>query len=626
MNVKNLEVNQKNFMDICEKNLTKEEKIQRNLHLKRILSGEVSSPLTNIPNIDKEWLKYYTEEQLKRNYVPEETMYSYMKRDNLNHLDDIAINYFGKEISYMKFFKQIDDCAKSFIKNGIGEGDIVTICMPSTPETLISFYALNKIGAVANMVHPLSSENEIKYFVNRVKSKMIITIDATYEKVRNIVGETNLEKVVTVTPKDSMPFPLSALYSVSSQATRIKDTSQMTKWKDFIKEGNDIEEIKEVPYKKDKSAAILQTGGTTGTPKGVVLTNENFNSMVEQFKVNAENFKRGDNMLAVMPPFHGFGLCSSNHLPLSYGVTVNLIPKVNINKIDKLMKKHKINHIVAVPTLFKGMMMVINKKEKEGKLKNFDLSGLKYAVSGGALAKNGFESNVDNFFHTHGTDTKLCKGYGLSEAVAGVTFATGDMKDENTVGIPMVDTSIKIVDPETKETLPNEEIGEICIQGPTVMKEYYDNIEETEATLIDGWLHTGDLGYMKEGQLYFSERKGNMIISSGVNVYPNEIEQVIESHQAVSACAVIGIYHPYKEEVPKAYVVLKPEYEMSEEINEEIQDLCKKNLNRYSIPASIEYRESLPQTLLGKISHIQLKKEEEATNEKVMVYKKETSK
>lgn len=625
MKVENLEVNKNNMINVCEKTLSKEEKIKRNLHLKKLLSGEVLGPLTNMPNIDKDWLKYYTEEQLKNISVPEETMYSYMKKGNLNYLYDIAINYFDKEISYKEFLKKIDDCAKSFKKNGIGEGDIVTICMPSTPETLISFYALNKIGAVANMVHPLSSENEIKYFVNRVKSKMIITIDATYEKVKNIVGETKLEKVVTVTPKDSMPFPLSALYSVSSQATKIKDTSQMTKWKDFIKEGKDIEEVKEVPYKKDRAAAILQTGGTTGTPKGVVLTNENFNSMVEQFKVNAENFKRGDNMLAVMPPFHGFGLCSSNHLPLSYGVTVNLIPKININEIDKLMKKYKINHIVAVPTLFKGMMMVINKKEKEGKLKNFDLSGLKYAVSGGALAKNGFESNVDNFFHTHGTDTKLCKGYGLSEAVAGVTFATGDMKDENTVGIPMVDTSIKIVDPETKEILPNEEIGEICIQGPTVMKEYYDNLEETEATLIDGWLHTGDLGYMKEGQLYFSERKGNMIISSGVNVYPNEIEQVIESHQAVSACAVIGIYHPYKEEVPKAYVVLKPEYEMSEEINEEIQDLCKKNLNRYSIPASIEYRESLPQTLLGKISHIQLKKEEK-TKEKVMVYKKETSK
>lgn len=509
------------------------------------------------------------------------------------------------------------------MKKNIGKGDIVTICMPSTPETIISFYALNKIGAVANMVHPLSSENQIKEFINKVNSKMVIMIDSSFNKVKNIIKETNVKKIVGVTPNNSMPLPLKIGYKLSKDSTKIENDDMLTKWNDFIEEGKSIkEEVKSIPYTINKASVILQTGGTTGKSKGVVLTNDNFNGMVEQFKVNAKNFERGDKMLTVMPPFHGFGLCSSIHLPLSFGVTAVLIPRVDINKIDKVMMKNKINHIVAVPTLFKGMMNVVNKKSKNGKLKNFNLSGLKYAVSGGSLAKNGFEADVDNFFARHGANIKLEKGYGLSEAVAGVTFATGDMKEENTVGIPMIDTEIKIVDQSTQEVLQNNQVGEICVKGPSIMKGYYNNKKETNNTLIDGWLHTGDLGYMKEGQLYFSERKGNMIISSGVNVYPNEIEQIIEKHPAVSACAVIGIYHPYKEEVPKAYVSLKPGYEISDEINEEIQELCKLNLDRYSIPASIEYREELPQTLLGKISHAELKKEEASKINNVKVYKK----
>lgn len=617
MKIKNLEVSDKiNYYKLDNISL------KRNIYLQKLAKGIIQGPLTNKPEVDKEWLKWYSEDDLNT-VMPEETIYTYMYKQNKDHLNDIAIDYFGTKLTYKKFFEEINKCAKSFKKNNIGKGDIVTICMPSTPETIISFYALNKIGAVANMVHPLSSENQIKEFINKVNSKMVIMIDSSFNKVKNIIKETNVKKIVGVTPNNSMPLPLKIGYKLSKDSTKIENDDMLTKWNDFIEEGKSIkEEVKSIPYTINKASVILQTGGTTGKSKGVVLTNDNFNGMVEQFKVNAKNFERGDKMLTVMPPFHGFGLCSSIHLPLSFGVTAVLIPRVDINKIDKVMMKNKINHIVAVPTLFKGMMNVVNKKSKNGKLKNFNLSGLKYAVSGGSLAKNGFEADVDNFFARHGANIKLEKGYGLSEAVAGVTFATGDMKEENTVGIPMIDTEIKIVDQSTQEVLQNNQVGEICVKGPSIMKGYYNNKKETNNTLIDGWLHTGDLGYMKEGQLYFSERKGNMIISSGVNVYPNEIEQIIEKHPAVSACAVIGIYHPYKEEVPKAYVSLKPGYEISDEINEEIQELCKLNLDRYSIPASIEYREELPQTLLGKISHAELKKEEASKINNVKVYKK----
>ena len=594
-----------------------EEQIKRDLYLKKLANGTIQGPLTNYPSIDKEWMKYYTDEQIAMQKMPKMRMIDYMQKENLNDLDDVAIEYFGTKLTFKEFFEKIDECAKSLVVNGIGKGDKVTICMPSTPEVLIMVYAINKIGAVANMVHPLSSENQIKEFINRVDSKLVITIDQTYEKVDNIRKDTNVNKVVVVSPSDSMPAYLKLLYPLTKDATKIKDKSGLTTWKDFMKEGKEISYVPDCPYEENREAIILQTGGTTGVPKGVVLTDDNFNGMVEQFKIDASKYERGDKMLTIMPPFHGFGLCSSMHLPLSFGVGVVLIPRVNIKEIDKLITKNKISHIVAVPTLFKGMMKVVREKEAKGKIKNFDLSGLKYVVSGGALAKNGFEADVDKFLEEHGCKVKLNKGYGLSEAVAGATFATDEMKNENTVGIPMIATQIKIVDPETKEELQNGEIGEICVKSAAVMKEYYNNIEETNKTLINGWLHTGDLGYFEAGELYFSERKGNMIISSGVNVYPSQIEEIIETHPAVSACAVIGVHHPYKQEVPKAYVVLKPEYEANDRINDEISELCKKNLDRYSWPASIEYKEELPQTLLGKISHKKLKEES-----KVKVFKK----
>lgn len=585
------------------------EQKMRDLHLRKLALGEIQGPLVNVPNIDKEWLKYYTEEQIMAD-MPKDTIYNYMFKKNLEHLDDIAIIYFGKKMTYGQFKNEIDNCARSLKKKGIKPNDIVTMCMPNTPEALIMFYALNKIGAVANMVHPLSSENEIKGFINEVDSKMVVTIDSTYSKVAHIANETNLENIVVVSPKDSMPFPIKQIYRFTKNYCKINKNSKTIEWKDFINDGKSKDTLESYPYEPNKVSVILHTGGTTGKPKGVELTNDNFNSMVEQFILNADNFARGDKMLTIMPVFHGFGLCSSVHLPLAQGVATILIPKLDINSIDKTLNKYKPNHLLGVPTLFKGIMSVIDKKIQAGKIKDFDLSYLKYAVSGGDIVKSSFEKEINSFFARHGSKAVLAKGYGLSEVVAGATFAYGDYNATTSVGIPMVQTNIKIVKPGTDEVLPNNIDGEICVQGPTVMKEYYKKEKETLESLRNEWLHTGDMGHFEEGILYFAQRKGNMIISSGVNVYPKEIEEVIESHPAVASCAVIGIYHAYKNEVPKAYIVLRDGFELTEEINSEIEYLCKTNLNKYSIPYSYEYRETLPQTLLGKICHNELKEEE----------------
>lgn len=586
------------------KNLKINEEKLRKIYLCKIAKGEIFGPMSDKLSESMPWLKFYNEEQIMGE-MPENKIYDYMMKKNKEHLDDVALYYFGKEFTYRKFDELIDQCAKSMLANGIKENDIVTICMPNTPEAVIAFYAINKIGAVANMIHPLSGQEQIKNYLNEVDSKLIITMDMAYSKVLNIVEETKVEKIVTVTASDSMPFMMKKIFRFTPNYVKMDDNDKMVRWNTFIDEGKSYNgELKQSEYQKDKLSVILHTGGTTGTPKGVMLTDDNFNSMVEQFFKDNNNFERNDKMLTIMPVFHGFGLCSSVHLPLSTGVSIVLIPKLDAKRFDKTLNKYHPNHIIGVPTLFKSMLT-------NERLKNIDLSYLKYVVSGGDLVKNSLENDINKFLSKHGSNAKLSKGYGLSEVVAGATFAANDYNNPTSIGIPMVDTNMKIVKPGTNEEISIGEIGEICVQGPTVMKGYYENEKETNDSLKDGWLHTGDLGYYKDDAFYFAQRKGNMIISSGVNVYPSNIEQVIESHEAVAACAVIGIQHPYKMQAPKAYIILKEGYEQTNELQQEIEDLCRTNLDVYSIPYKYEFREKLPQTLLGKISHKELMAEEE---------------
>ena len=587
------------------KNLDINEEKLRDLYLRDLSLGKIQGPPTGKISVDKPWLKFYYEKQIMDFDIPNLTIYDYMMKNNRNHLSDVALFYFGKKISYKDLEEKINKFASSVLASGVKNGDIVTICMPNTPEAVIAFYALNKIGVVANMIHPLSAENEIKEFLCESNSKLLITLDSSLSKITNIIDDTNVAKTIVVSPSDSMPLLTKYGYNLTIGREKMPDDSRFITWKSFMKQGND-KKIESVGFSENESAVMLHTGGTTGRSKAVVLTNENFNSMVEQFKSNTDNFERGDKMLTIMPVFHGFGLCSSLHLPLSYGVGCILVPKLNGKDIGNLFKKYQPNHILGVPTLFKGLL---NNKD----MRNLDLSYVKNIVSGGDLVKDSLEDDINNFFRSHNANVKLCKGYGLSEAVAGATFATNDYNFYGSVGIPMINTNLKIVELGTDREVNKGEVGEICIKGSSVMKEYYKNKEETNHTLVNGWLHTGDLGfYSKDNdQLYFSSRKGNMIISSGVNVYPNIIEEVIESHEAVSMCAVIGVKDQYKGEVPKAYVVLNDNFYLDDDLREEIDNLCKKNLNKYSIPKKYEYIEKLPETLLGKVSHKELRDIEE---------------
>ena len=578
---------------------------------KKKMNNEIK-PISSYGSIDKPWRKYYTYGQAK-NKNSDISIYDYMYHRNKRYTNQVALEYFGKRITYSEFFDKINQCADSFLKMGVRVNDIVTICMPNTPEAVIAFYALNKIGAVSNMIHPLKSENEIRDYLNEVNSKFMVCIDMNYDKINNIIDQTNLSKVIVSSCKDSMPFNTKFLYGLSLKKSNnfykdSVDSSKYISWDNFMKNGDVSRKINSPKYESDRIAVLMHTGGTTGTPKAVKLTNKNFNSMVNQFHVIANNFQREDKMLTVMPVFHGFGLCSSIHLPLSFGVSSILVPQLDSKSLRKIMKNDKPNHIIGVPTLWRKIVddKVIDK---------MDLSHIKYCVSGGDALKN--EDEVNEFLKNHGSSALINKGYGLS-----VTFSYNGCNRSGSIGIPMVDTNIKIVDIGTTNEVPYNNVGEICVSGDTVMQGYYNNLDATLNSLkkhSDGkiWLHTGDIGRMtNEGILYYVDREKRMFVSSGVNVYPCEIEKVLTSIQGVKQCAVVSMPHPYKMAVAKAYLVLEDGVSLDDNLRLKIDDACKKNLDKYHWPKAFEEIDSLPQTAIGKINYRQL---EELSDSKVMV-------
>lgn len=556
------------------------------------------------------WEKYYTKEEWNIN-VPDVSIYNYMSNKANNYLDTIAFNYFGKTIKYKELLKQIDMCAMAFRSQGVRVGDVVTICMPNTPEGIICFYALNKIGAISNMIHPLSGEQEIKMYLNSTNSVMLVMIDVCYEKIKNIIKETNVYKTIVVSASDSMPFWLGLGYSFT-QGLKIEKPRKSTEYiyyKDFLLKSYNYHGNYAVEMKKDDPAVILHSGGTTGNPKGIVLSNGNFNSLAAQSRIVFKRVEIGDRCLTIMPIFHGFGLGVSVHCPLSLGATCILVPQFDSRKFDKLLKKYKPNVLLGVPTLYEALIKTNNT--------DLDLSILKYVISGGDSLSNSLERRINVFLAECGSNEKINQGYGMTECLASVSLSYDKGSREGSIGIPFPGSYFKIVKPGTQEELPIDTDGEICISGPTVMLGYLDNEKETNEVLQihkDGkvWLHTGDIGLIdKNGIIYYRQRLKRMIVTSGYNVYPSRIEEVIEEHEAVLKCSVVGIPHPYKLEVPKAYIVLKNGYSPTLSVKSSIKKHCEKNLAKYSIPYEFEFRKSLPKTLIGKVDINKLKEENE---------------
>ena len=559
------------------------------------------------------WAKYYSKKEMNID-VPNISIYQQLKNRSLenNYKDNVALEYFGTKITFSEFFKNIDKTARALRSQGVRRGDVVTVLSANTPEAIYSFYALNKIGAVANMVHPLSAENEIKEALQRYSTAMLIAMDITYEKIKNILDETDVYKTVIISAKDSMNPLLKIGYEVTQGRKVVKPNKsnrEFLYWKDFIKEGENYTKDKVAEFtKRDTPAVILHSGGTTGTPKGIVLSNGNFNAAVLQAATVMKTITPKDSVLAIMPIFHGFGLSVSINDVLSLGAKVILIPTFKASEFDKLLTKHKPSILIGVPTLFEALM-------SNERMENVNLSHVKLIVSGGDTLNKARIKKLNEFLIDHGANATLLQGYGMTEAVAAVCLDPQFASKPGTIGIPFPGNYLKIVKPGTHIEADIDEDGELCICGPTVMLGYYNNEKETNEALHihdDGnvWLHSGDIASMdKDGYITYKQRLKRMIVSSGYNVYPSQIEEVIERHEAVVDCSVIGVPHPYKVEVAKAYIALKQGYKDTPKLRQELLDLCKKNLAAYSVPKEFEFRKSLPKTMIGKVDFRKLQQE-----------------
>jgi len=557
------------------------------------------------------WLKFYEDEGINSDLeYPNCSMVDMVVQSAERWPDNVAYSYYGHKVTYKAFVKKIEKAAKALKNYGVKEGDRVTICMPNTPEGITMVYAVNMVGAICNMVHPLSSEKELEYFIKAAESKYVLVFDAVFEKIYRLRDTANLERIIVVRPSDGLGFLKQKMYKLL-HVKKVKlpsNDSRVVLWEDFIAnsyfyQGNYHEE-----RGGTDPAVILYSGGTTGAPKGILLSNLNFNALGIMATTVIKQAEPGASILSILPIFHGFGLGVCIHTPLCIGMNCILIPAFSYKQFADIIRKNEPNFIAGVPTLYESLV--------NSKLKKDDLKSVTAVICGGDALNETLRDKINDCLAAHGSSAKVRVGFGLTEATGAVCLSPENSFKNGIIGAPFPNMYIKITKMGTFDRANVGEDGEICVSGPLVMMGYLnDDVETAQAIQVhdDGklWLHTGDMGHIGEdGFVYFSGRLKRMIISSGYNIYPTYLESVINSHEAVLTSTVIGVDHPHKGQVPKAFVVLKPGYKAGKKIEKEIRDLLGRHVPIYALPASYEFRDKLPQTLVGKVAFKKLEDEE----------------
>lgn len=569
-------------------------------------------------NIERPWVKFYKEGVNANLDYTDASMVGYLLEAISRYPQDIAYEFYGYTCTFRELYEKIKDAAKGLKAQGVKEGDKVTICMPNTPSAVIMFYAINMVGAIASMVHPLSAENEIENYLNQSESTVLFVLDLVYEKVRNIIDTTSVNTVIVGSVGDNLKTVKKLIYKYNSRGKvpKIELSDNIMTYSEFLNYGYDYDGEIVVLRKPEDPAVILYSGGTTGDPKGILLSNLNFNALATQSALMVEQTGKGKSILSILPIFHGFGLGVCIHTPLCCGMKIMLIPDFNPKKFVKIIKQKQPNILCGVPSLFESMI-------SNGSLGKNALSCIDVIISGGDYMSEPLKNKIDEFLSEHGSLGEVRIGYGLTESSAATCLTPTGRYKHGSIGIPFPDMYYKIVRPGTYEELPFNEDGEICISGPTVMIGYINNQSETMQTLrihSDGklWLHTGDIGSMDEdGYVYYRQRLKRMIVSNGYNLYPSYIENVINSHPSVLTSTVIGIPHPYKVQVAKAFIVLNEGIKPSKDLLKEIKEHCEINLSKYSLPSEYEFMDALPKTLVGKVAYTKLEQASKKENKDV---------
>ena len=541
----------------------------------------------------------------------EGSMFEMLEQVALQYPNYVAFDFMGKPTTYSQLVQKIEQCARALKTIGIREGDKVTIAMPNCPQAICLFYAINLVGGIANMIHPLSAEKEIEFYLNESESVTAITLDQFYHKFERIRQNTKVVNIIIARIKDELSKPIRVGYMLTEgrKIEKIPETAPVIMWPEFLKLSKCCFYNYKAKRSPDDPAVILYSGGTTGTTKGIVLTNRNFNALSQQVIAANPMFRPGDKMLAAMPIFHGFGLGVCIHTMLTQGGRCILVPRFTPKSYARDLVKHRCNFIAGVPTLYEALLRLPS-------MDAVDLSCLKGVFSGGDSLSIELKKKFDKFLYDHKASIQVREGYGTTETVTACCLTPSHMYKEGSIGLPFSDTYIKIVAPGTEEELPYGEEGEILLAGPTVMKEYMHHPQETAQTLrthADGltWVYTGDLGTMDEqGFVYFKGRAKRMIVTSGYNVYPAQIENILDAHELIQMSCVIGVPDSYKMQKVKAFVKLVPGTPADDSTKSAILAHCRKHVAKYAMPYDIEFKDEMPKTLVGKVAYRVLEEEE----------------
>lgn len=580
--------------------LTETESKERDLHLRKVVLGEEDGELTGYASIDKPWLKFYPEEKIKAE-VSSANIYKFLK-DRVKNENLLAINYFGNKITFKELFKRIDDVAKAFLEMGIKSGDVVSLLLANTPENVMCMYALNKIGAIPNMVDLRQKEDKLVHSINSTDSKMIITTNLFLQNLDEVADQIDIDKIVVASPFDSIPMPIGGLISLTRHQYKAKNISPI-KWKAFEKMGRKST-IKNENIANNELACIVHTSGTTGDPKGVVLTNKSFNGMVLEYEDVIVKAKEGDKLLCQAPPFLAYNAIMSLHLPLSLGVSLYMLPEYSPDKFADNLYKYRIEHAVAGPADWNN---ILNNK----KVSKRDYSFLITMGSGSDKINTQTRHQIDEKLAKAGCKNRVFEGYGMTEVgSAAVTNLPYYIVDDS-VGIPLPKMSMMIYDNDEDCELPYGQIGEVCLTGETIMKEYYKNPEATSYTMRlhdDGkyWIHSGDYGYINsDGNLFLKGRLKRVIVNNeGFKISPSDIENVLFESGIVSNCCVVGVKDVENGygAIPIANVVINDDIvEDDEVIIKQLEDKCNEFLTERYRPKKIFIRKELPMTDVGKI-------------------------
>lgn len=551
--------------------------------------------------MDRPWYKHYPEDIPRTIEYDKKPLYQFLQETAERVPDKKALNFMGKEMTFREILTEAKKLANYLQKLGLKKGDRVASMLPNTPQAVVTYYGTLMAGGIVVQVNPLYTERELAYQMKDSGAKFIVCLDILLPRVSKVKEETDLEHIIVTRIADYLPFPKNLIYPFIQKreyniVVKVEETDDTHVWKNVI--ANSPAEYEDVEIDPEEDLALLQyTGGTTGLPKGVMLTHYNLVANVQMAKAWISKAERDKEVvLGVLPFFHVYGMTTVMNLSIMDGAKMILLPRFDAGQVLKTIQKHKPTLFPGAPTIYIGLL---NHPDFE----KYDLSSIKACISGSAS----LPLEVQEQFEKR-TNGKIVEGYGLTES-SPVTHANPiwGRRVNGSIGIPWPDTDAKIVKNGTLEEVPVGEIGEIAVKGPQVMKGYWNNPEATEEVLKDGWLLTGDMGKMDEdGYFYVVDRKKDVIIAGGFNIYPREIEEVLFEHPDIVEAAVIGVPDDYRGETVKAVIVPKPGAKLDEK---QLDEYCRKHLAAFKVPRIYEFREELPKSVIGKVLKRQLVEE-----------------